>query len=345
MVRNTVKVKKMSVASKEEADALHNMFEQMTGAQNADIDVIIPKYLKLKKRIARYHKLFNILVNFNDFGELLGDNRFWLDEIREFIENLIKTTDTQPGTIYDEGDPRQLIALKKYSEEEFNKIYKGLKDNEFIKRVVITGSNLSQFKRHIENSANLDDTFIMKEPGFVLEPFEFSQFDLKWIWCSDEMTHQAKKYILSILHHAYIIGIEVYEILTSPDIDISKFSNILVDSIAKLRKQIPRCDKAFDIIENSVKMLENNFSNYYKSSVEAENPSVIIESFIIDISESQSASPVVTAQFKRIVAYLKEKSAGNKDPKVKKLFGMLNSQFSAMDKELSVKRDPNEKEE
>ena len=98
-----------------------------------------------------------------------------------------------------------------------------------------------------------------------------------------------------------------------------------------MKKQIPRCNKAFNIIANSVNLLENNFDTYYKHSIEAENPSIIIENFITDVSISQKSSPAVTNQFKKIIMFMKRKTAGNKDPRVSQLFKVLNSQFDMMD--------------
>jgi hypothetical protein len=335
--RATVKIKKMPMASKEDAETLNKMFEQMTGAQNADVDVIIPKYIKLHKLVSKYCKLFGILLGSDEFVELVSEHD-WIEEISGFIKALPESTGTDLTKRYDES-LEDMIQLKGLSECEMNTKYKNLKENSFIKQIIITGSNLAQHKKYIGDSATLDDSFINREPGLTFQPISFSSLDLKVLWSIDTITPSAKKFVLSMLSHTYNIGIEMYDVITSPDIDINKFSRILIESITKLRKQIPRCDKAFDVIENSVKLLEGNFKSYYKSSIEAENPSVIIENFIIDVSTSQNASPLVTTQFRRIVAFLKQKSSGNNDPKVKKLFSMLNSQFSAMDKELGIKTD------
>jgi hypothetical protein len=334
--RSSMKVKKISMVSKDDTDSLNKMFEQMTGMSNAEPDVIVPKILKIKQRIVKYYKVFNILLNFAEFRSL-EDYKSWFDEIQEFITKLASSTDIDLQGNYSSDDINNIQQLKQINEDDLNKIYKDLKENPHIKQIIITCSNLANYKRYIENKDAIDDKFIRREPGLSFTPLSFSNLDLKVLWSLDDISSHGKKFMLSILHHSYTIGYEIYDIVSSPDVDIRKFSAILVESIAKLRKQIPRCDKAFDVIENSVKLLENNFKNYYKSSVEAENPSIIVESFIIDVSTSQSASPTVTTQFRRIVAFLKQRSAGVNDPKVKKLFGMLNNQFSAMDKELGVK--------
>ncbi len=341
----TVKIKKISTVSKDDAESLNKMFEQMTGLSNADPEVIIPKILKVEHIIVKYYKLFSILVNFSEFKTLLSEYDEWFKDIESFLENLKETTHINPSENYSHEDINNILKLQNENVETLNKKYKNLKENSFVKQIIITCSNLENYKTHIKDKDNLSDKFIKREPGLSLIPFSFSTMDLKILWSLNELSSQGKKFLLSIVHYSYTIGRDLYEIVSSPDVDIAKFSSILVESITKMRKQIPRCDKAFDVIENSVKMLESNFTTYYRCSVEAENPSIIVESFIIDVSTSQSASPLVNSQFKKIVTYLKQKSSGINDPKIKKLFGMLNTQFSAMDAELGVKPDSNPAEE
>jgi hypothetical protein len=125
-------------------------------------------------------------------------------------------------------------------------------------------------------------------------------------------------------------------VIYSPDVDIVQFSELLISTISKLRKQIPRCDRAFDVIENSVNMLRTNFKDYFRMSVESENPATILESFIIDVASSQKANPSVVMQFRKITAFMKKNAGNNKDPRVQKLFKMLNMQFNKLDKEMNV---------
>ena len=63
-----VKVKKMQQkGSVEDANLLNDMFSQMTGSNNADSDIIIPKFIKLKELVTKYFKIFNLLINFDEF--------------------------------------------------------------------------------------------------------------------------------------------------------------------------------------------------------------------------------------------------------------------------------------
>jgi hypothetical protein len=312
--------------SSEDANALNSMFDQMTGAQNADPDVIIPKLIAMHTALAKFSKIYNLLLGFDDFIGNFPEYEDKFAEIRLFLEDI--------QIIIDVKETIDENKLKQMSDDDVNTLYKKLKEYPGIQSIVITSGNLGQYQRYLVDKSNLSDLFIKRESGLSLIPLNFTSLDLKVLWSSDKLTNMAKKYILTVISHTYIIGHEIYELLTSPDIDINKFCNVLIGSIGKMRKQIPRCDKAFDIIQNSVNLLENKFKGYYKTSVEAENPSIIIESFILDVSMKQKSSASITGQFRKIIMKMKQQVGNNNnDPRVKQLFKILNGQFSMMEKE------------
>ena len=332
MSRGKVRIKKIiPKGSDDDTELLNDMFSQMTGTENADVEIIIPKFCKLHGFISKYIKIYQMLLKFNEFIDRFPEHKENFNEIALYVKKL--------EVIVAENE-NYVNSLKNCSKDEVNRVYKKLKAMKEIQTIVITSGNLGKHKRYLENSENLGDEFIKREPGLSLTPLAFTNLDLKILWASDKLTSMAKKYILNIISHTYLIGHDVYRLITSPDVDIKKFSKILVENIEKMKKQIPRCDKAFDVIAKSVSMLENNFEGYYKTSVEAENPSIIIESFIIDVSMGQKANPTVTAQFRKIIMFMKRQSANNKDPRVSKLFKILNNQFSMLQKETGI--DPKE---
>jgi hypothetical protein len=323
------KTKKTNLASKEEQAELQNLFEQMTGSSNAEPDVIIPKILNLKRNLVRYIKTLDIFINFNfscDKNDVEID--VWQKEFKDFIDTLLNSVNIDIKKKYDEHNINQILELQNLSEEEINESYKKLKENKDIKKIIISCSELSNYKVHIEDKNKLNGNFIKREPGLTLKPLNFSELDLKLLW--NYINEKEKKIVLSIIHYMYDIGYEIYDIISSPDIDIKKFSSILVNAISNLRKQIPRCDKAFDIIENSVGLLEKKFKGYYKSSVIAENPSIIMENFVIDVSTTQKTSPLINSQFKKIANYLRSKNQNTNNPKLKSLFGLLDSNLEKL---------------
>ena len=328
----SVKVKRMMPkGSAEDANMLNDMFSQMTGSENADPDIIIPKLCNLNNLLIKYSKVYKLLLTFKDFIDNFQECESNFTEISNFITNL-------ENIITDSSKFTEEI-LKSWPSDNINALYKQFKINKAVQDIIITSSNLGKYKRYLIDINNLGDDFIKREPGLSFKPIAFTGLDLKILWSSDKLSNMAKKYILSIISHTYNTGHKIYQLITSPDIDIKKFSEVLIKNIEKMKKQIPRCNKAFDIIANSVHLLEDNFGGYYKTSVEAENPSIIIESFIIDVSMSQKANATVTTQFRKIIMFMKRQSANSKDPRVSKLFKILNSQFNMMEKETGVNPD------
>ena len=76
--------------SVEDANLLNDMFSQMTGSNNADSDIIIPKFIKLKELVTKYFKIFNLLINFDEFIKSFPEYTPEFDDIRKFLEKLEK---------------------------------------------------------------------------------------------------------------------------------------------------------------------------------------------------------------------------------------------------------------
>ena len=211
--------------------------------------------------------------------------------------------------------------------------YKKLKDNNAIKIIILTCKNLISYSDKLSVCPGFDDSFIARIPGFDFTPFPFSTLNIKRIWAATGITVRVKKYIFTVLKVVFDISHKVYDTITSPDVDIAEFSKSIISSISQVKKAIPRCEKAFAKIEESVGLLNGNFNTYYKDFVQSQNPSTIIESFVIDVSNSGGADPQTTRQFRKIINYYRKATNGKiKDPKIKKVFEMLNANFNMMDK-------------
>ena len=76
------------------------------------------------------------------------------------------------------------------------------------------------------------------------------------------------------------------------DIDISNFRETLSIMITKTQRVLPNCQKAFDMIENAVGLLERNFDGYYKDFVKTANPSIILLNFIGDVLNEQKHTSI-----------------------------------------------------
>jgi hypothetical protein len=176
-------------------------------------------------------------------------------------------------------------------------------------------------------------------PGLQFCPiYGADGINFKLLYCDPRLDEMDRKYLLMILHKVYVISHEIYDILTSPDIDIDEFVQVIMSSVDDVRKQIPRCDAAFNKIVESVDLLRNNFGDYYKDFVSSNNSAVIMENFIIDVSQRTEATPKLTAQFRKIIShYRKLASQKNNNPKLQMLFKHIDKNFQELEKYTSKK--------
>lgn len=320
------KIKRVKTVKQGGGDALQNaqvvdMFNQMLGVEKADVDIIIPKYDTVVSKSMLFAKIITAATE-DVFMKSFPEQIDACNEILKYASSLqsIEFIDTS-----EEG--RKIDGF----DDKLRDHYVEIKKNNLIKTLIMTCKNLIEFKPYLSKDSEFDDSFILRIPGLSFCPFPFSSLDIKQMWLSDNMNDGVKKYVLQVLKISMSNTLEVYNTLTSPDVDVEEFSEIIISSITKVKKLIPRCDKAFAKIEESIGLLQNNFSDYYKDFVQSQNPSTIIESFVIDVSNTGGADVQTAMQFKKIIDYYRKATQGKiKDPKIKKVFDMLNDNINMM---------------
>jgi hypothetical protein len=323
------------------AQDINGMFEEMMGVRDAEPHIILPKFVGIRNKIIHIYK---ILMQFSTGA--IGSDFIELSEpmlqIKQFAYEL-KESIVFNDTLAEETE-EQYSSLNK---EDLNALYKKLKNNQFTQRLIVQCSNLKRHSKDFEDVTQLKDNFIKQEPGLSFYIFDFSNLDLKKIWASTRVTPMVKKYILNILHVLYKDLFAIYQMVTSPDVDIDKFTDVLMSAIDQLKKQpgLHRCENAFRRIAASVELLKGRFNNYYRESVASANPTIIIESFIVDVSNQGGADARLTREFKQIIKHMakvSEQSGRNKDPAIQKLFAMLNKNFEIMERGTRGKSDEKE---
>lgn len=323
------KIKKTLTQSQLGGGNINSMFEEMIGLKDAEKDVIVPKLVEIRNLIYRLHQLFTQFATFRILRTSFKYTIKSMDQILKFANEMKDNLDIKGIETVDMYD--------KFSKSNFNKLYKLLKENPYVKALIVNCSNMKQWKRHFEDSNNLSDAFIKREPGYVLNIFDFSDLNLKTLWMDPAIKEPLKKYILNIIHFVWVDMYKIYDIVLSPDVNIEEFTKIIIDSIDKLQKHpnLCRCDMAFARIKKSVELLKTNFSTYYRRSVASENPNVILEGFISDVSTQGGPNLVLTHQFGKIIRYLKtanQKTGQADNPQIKQLFKQLNQNFEIMEK-------------
>jgi hypothetical protein len=305
-----------------------DLFEEMMGSKDADPNVIIPKLITVKTQISQIYKVFKQFSDSVLFREDFPKFQNALLQISKFADEVKENIDF--NILHEE-------EYYKMDKTDINLLYRTLKNNNYVQKLIVVCGNLKKYSANFSDTKNLKDNFIMQEPGLSFRIFDFSTLDLKLLWIDSNITPTVKRYVLCVLSKLYENLFELYKTITSPDVDIDEFSEILMKCLEKLKKQpgLNRCNNAFKRISESIGLLKNNFTGYYRESVASANPNIIIESFIIDVSNQSSNDARLTREFRIIIAHLHKMSNQSgkiKDPKIKGLFNMLNNNFAAFDK-------------
>jgi hypothetical protein len=327
-----------------ESGGINDMFEEMLGMKDADPDIILPKFIEIRLKIGRVYK---ILWQFATFESIKNDYEFAAEGMSDITKYL---TEMKENICFDETKDDSVSNYENLDKETVNQLYKKLKTNKYIKEMIGLCGRLKNYHKYFADLANLDHRFILQEPGATLRLFPFSSLDFKRLWNAANIKEVVKKYVMTILHHLYNALFDLYKIITSPDVDIEKFTTVLMSSIAELKKhpKLSRCKNAFRRIEMSVELLRDNFDKYYRDSVSCENVNLIMENFIGDVSKQGGSTPSLMREFKIIVEYMKEvsqQSGRAKDPNVQRLFKALKTNFSMMDSENANIEEVNELED
>lgn len=327
------KLKMMKQSSGPNTKEISKMFQEMLGIGEddtaLDVQIIFEKYEKLQTQLKRYIKLIDLIL----ISKAIQYYSFIERPLREYQNVICKHFDTL--FVINNLDELQKLSIKSLSEEQQETIkntYKKLKNSVLIESIMVTCKNLVNYSDSLDSIELLSDTFLLAMPGDRFCPINGAeQVNFKLLYCNEQLSDKDRDFLLKILHKMYIISYEVYDLISSPDINVDEFVEIIMISIKDVRKKIPRCDAAFNKIINAVGLLRNNFNGYYKNFVATNNPSIIMESFITDVSkETPNPSPILAAQFTRIIAYYNKIAANssNMTPQAKQMMGFMNKTLS-----------------
>lgn len=322
-----VKVVKQSLGIDEEE--LSNLFAQLAGdPTKLDPEIVKDKYIRLKNDIERCGKILKKFkeVILDRLETKKGNDPFFDREVKELLRFVELSND--------------VIKEEPSSPEQMIHIYKSLKESYIVEQYLLLCKVLMKNSEFIKDKNNLNDSFIKSFPGTEFCIFPFAKINFKFLFSHllEENTdgirelEDAKTYILLSLNMLYITTYDIYQLISSPDIDIDKLSEVVIMAITSAKKQIPRCDKAFKVISNSFDMLKTNMNDYYKAFVASSNPTIILENFIMDLSKAPAISTDVIIQFKKIAMFFRKKSESRpKDPKLESIFSTLDKIMKIMD--------------
>ena len=319
-----VKVIKMKTTKADNED-MSAMFNQMLGIDNINMEIAYPRYMRIRKICEQIVKLF-INVSSNPFIKSSRDLEKQRKEIIVFCDQMQKLID-EKMSLNLEKYTYMWDKLPQVEYKQFAEYYEYCKKSDLILKCVQLCNNLSYYKQHFTNLEVLNGKFIDKIPGVQWTPFPFTGLNLKHIFSLTTAGENTREYFLIVLNKSYEITRKLYDELNSPDIDLDKFSEIIMSSIDKICDipELNRCKRAMQKIKDSVSLLKNNFGQYYKDFLGTGNSTIMMEHFILDVAKDTKVDPSLSIEFNKIIKYYKKVAQTNiKDPKVKSMLEKIS---------------------
>ena len=289
------------------ASDINEQFNQILGDGDLDPNIIGPKYQQLHYNIEVVCRVFK---NFADFIKTLEDPRF------------IKPAE-------------QMHTLRLRWNEELveNKLIKDLQEAyKTLKKCRTALSMLELYgalKQHEINIMEKNGEFIEDYPLDIFYIFRNIKLNFKdlyvYVGGKKEIKLDIQKYVMQFLELLCKTTKKIYQLISSPDIDVSLTARCLHSALMDLEKHLPQCRQAFHRIRNSIDMLEDNFTEYYKDYLGSQDQTMIMQSFINDIMKGEKKSIKIMWQFKQIIGFLQKRAnaSKSKDPRIKALFDKM----------------------
>lgn len=246
-------------------------------------------------------------------------------------------TDSEPQAF--NGVPKEMLAA-------FSECYKALTTSNaaFNATVFNTGTRLIEKKHFIGNKDKLSTRFLGYTGGLVWAPIDgLSEANFKYFFSRAPLGREGHTYILEFLHSLYTATQCYYKAFSRPDIDVNDMTTVVSASLDEIRRQIPRCDEAFNELSKSLELFKNNFDQYYKDYIASDDISVMMQNFIIDVaqkSECKTNLGRLSSQFKTIIKFYQQKTQHCKaHPQMKALMKHIKINFSQLNRRLSEDED------
>lgn len=223
--------------------------------------------------------------------------------------------------------------------QNFSEVYTQIKDHELMILILSVNEILSKKITFIGDIDKLDGTFLSSGAQSGFNPFtEYDEYliDFQQIYIGDNMDEKDQEDLLAVLNKLLILSDNVYKASNKSDIDVGKFVNLVRDNIGLIRKKLPGCNQAFDKIVESLGMLNTNFDGYYKNFTMTGNSNVIMESFIMDVSQKTEGSTKIAFQFRKIISYYRKLSqdaamhGGKKNQQIANLMNIIDKKAQSV---------------
>lgn len=346
MSKRTVKVKTVQSNNKEVAE----MFNQMLGAGALNLNICYPKYCNIRSSLENLLNVIKLLkqspavCRYAEFNSDIAD-----------MDKFIADSTLHIQTLFD-------VDLKEYEwnlsnvpealAEKFKVRYEELKKDNLVNTFIMVCNSLIVYRKHLADKNNLNHKFILNMPGVEFVPLPFTRLNIKALIIKlttdaiydphrsaedntkiAHMCNQLITLVMMILNKLYTLSYNLYKVYSSPDIDVDEFVGVVMSNLGEVQKHVPRCEKAFSKIKESVELLKNNFGTYYKDFTETGNNTIIMENFVLDVAKNTRADADTTRQFRTIIQhYRKIASTQVKNPQLKALFDQMNNNLKDLER-------------
>lgn len=310
---------------------LLDMIQQLSGdPTKLDPEIVKDKHQRLVNNILRF---VQFLESFKKTILLKLRTKVGNDG---FFDNELKRLDQFADSV-------KLYLSDEVNDENRIYMYQALKESSIIDDLLKVCKKLKEYDAHIKNHTQMDESFIKQSPGEEIVLFDFCRINIKHLFThileenipdKNELKH-AKMYILTMMNMMYLTTKDIYNIITTPDVDINKLSELIIAAIGAAKKHIPNCNKAFKMIEDSIDMLKHGMGEYYRSFVATGNPATIFENFVNDIAQDVDMDRATLIQFKKIIFHFRKKadSMPKKNPMLEKVFGQIDKVMGILETE------------
>lgn len=286
-----------------------------------------------------FSKYTTLLLAVQRIGKLVGSfNRSILQKALQLPTQYQPDSEAMAGWV---ADVERFVAEGEKAKEaggmSMVESYLAAKSSKVTSDCIHMCSKLSKYKKHIQSNEDMSDAFLKSAGTHSLCIFTFNNLDIKFIYVYSDLDQSAKKYIMLFLNMVYNAAYDIFQVVANPDIDIGKISEIVMSTISQTKKMIPRTEKAFRKIEESMSMFKDNFGDYYKDFVTTKDPSVILTNFLSDCKNTHAESDAKTdielaRQFTRIAGFFKQQLNGKiKDPQIAAVLDAIDENFKSLD--------------
>lgn len=241
-------------------------------------------------------------------------------------------------------DCKQFYDKPQCKLDEVVDIYLAMKEHPVIIKILAMLKVLNKYESYIKNKDELNARFIYETSSCSsITIFDFCDLDFKILLEIDvpkQNTDKVKKYILLMFNILFTKSMDIYKLLTSPDIDPSEFSKAIINLTNSFKSQIPGCDRAFKKINESVDKLTASIGTYYKTLIITKDPTILVKSFLNDIvedslAEGEKEDLICTFQLKKIINHFKNlatttKMDTKKSDQLNMLFNKADEYFNML---------------